>query len=138
MVDVDRDAVGRFVFGRLASDAEFRARLTATAPDGSRPILVALPGDRMSSVLANLDAFGGAGNVVVPLYGGVVVLAMRNAAPRVVGAFEPSDRDITPDCTVGVFLQRVSGDADQSGYRFIFEHDGHTDAGTAELVAISG
>lgn len=45
---------------------EFRHRLTATAEDGTHPIVVALPGDPFTDVRRWVEAFGGTANVVVP------------------------------------------------------------------------
>ncbi len=74
MLDMDRATLTEMVYS-LLSDPTFRRRLTATAPDGSHPVVVVTREDSVSSMLTRLDALGGSGNVVVPVLDGLVVLA---------------------------------------------------------------
>jgi hypothetical protein len=135
MHDAARDRATALIFQRLA-DPEFRYLLTAAAPDGSHPLFIALASDPVETMLEYLDSVGGAGNIVIPYLNGVVVLAVTPADPGDLGVTEPEP--LTGDCTVGLFAQRVQVDGDNGVYRFMFDHAGHTDAATAELVAIAG
>ncbi|HSH61280.1 MAG TPA: hypothetical protein VK988_16890 [Acidimicrobiales bacterium] len=134
MDDVDRSDVTEFVYQRLA-DPCFRERLTATASDGTRPILVALRDDPMSRLTADLDQLGGSGNVVMPMLNGFVVIAMRadhddDCADEV--------HTLTRDCTVGVFVARLQADGDSAVYRFAIEGSDRREGGRAEVVALGG
>ena len=136
MVDVDRSAITELVYRRLA-DPRFRERLTATAPDGTRPIVVALRDDPVRRVIAEVDALGGSGNVALPMLNGFVVFAVEGDEDA-----EEVDGEghlITSECTVGVFFERLRMDGGQGAYRFVIEGPDHRrEAGRAELVALGG
>ncbi len=133
MDDVDRSDVTEFVYRRLA-DPCFRERLTATASDGTRPIVVALRDDPMSRLIADLDQLGGSGNVVMPMLNGFVVIAMRADDDDCAGEVHT----LTPDCTVGVFCARLQADGDHAVYRFAIEGPDRRESGRAEVVALGG
>jgi hypothetical protein len=127
-----RQRVTKLVYENLA-DRSFRDLLTATAPDGSRPVIVALPADPLRDLLHKLEAVGRAGNVVLPKANGFVVIAISNDDPD--DSDEPAT--LTPDCTVGVFFARVWSDGGEGSYRFIVKGPGtHREGGRAELVAL--
>jgi hypothetical protein len=130
--DVDlRERVTRLVYDNL-SDRAFRQCLTATAEDGSRPIIVVLPADPMLELVRKVEAAGGAGNIVMPKANGFVVVAVERDAQ--------DDKDaglLTPDCTAGVFVARVLADGAGNSYRFAVEGPGERrGTGRAELVAL--
>lgn len=133
MRSVRRKTLHRFIHELLGNDPSFRKELRATAPDGSRPVVVALRGDSVSSVLTEVEARGGAGNVIVPWLNGIVAISMSRLPDD---AEEGGAHAITPRCTVGVFLERVFQDGGGT-YEFVLEHSGHRDRGTAEAVAIA-
>lgn len=64
------------VYSRLATP-QFRKRLTAKAPDGTHPILVVLPHEPIGALLDQMNTVSGAANVVVPLKGGLAIIAME-------------------------------------------------------------
>ena len=72
--DVDRDALAKFVYDRLL-DSSFRSRLTVRAADGTRPIVCVLASDPVLRLLHELQAAGGAANVVVGLRNGAMSFA---------------------------------------------------------------
>lgn len=139
MLDMDRAKLTEMVYRRL-SDPSFRRRLTATAPDGSHPVVVVTREDSVSFMLSRLDASGGTGNVVAPFLNGLVVLAMDATVPTPKGGEEvPS---LTTDCTVGVLVERMLMDMPRGGssvYQFIIK-GGSTEErrGHAEMVALAG
>jgi hypothetical protein len=135
MADVDRATLRRKVYERLV-DPEFRGRLTATAPDGTQPITVALREDHVGALLAEVSALGGAANVVVPALGGFVVLAMTQSHGAT--GVRRRTKALTPDCTVGVLVERVKIDDGNATYRFVVEGPVEQETGSAELVAIGG
>jgi len=53
----DRAAITRFMYQRLARPS-FRRCLTARAPDGTRPVVVALRDDHVDSLLSKINANG--------------------------------------------------------------------------------
>lgn len=129
---VERALVTRSVYENLA-DRQFRECLTATAADGSHPIMVVLADDPMRDLLDKLTAVGGIGNVVMPRVNGFLVVSM--AADATDDATDDAVENLTPDCTVGVFFARVFSDCGGS-YRFVVEDDGRRrESGHAELVA---
>ncbi len=135
MDDVERAAITRLVYRRL-TDPGFRDRLTAKASDGTRPIVVVLPGDSLERLLADVERLGGAANVVLPVLNGVVVIAMAASANS--DAIDPGVAQLTSDCTVGLFFARLRIDGDEAAYRFVMERPDHRrDAGSAEMVALT-
>lgn len=141
MPDMDRAELGRLVYRRL-TDSGFRTRLKATAPDGTRPIIVTLRTDPVSTLLGHLAAVGGAGNVVVPTLNGVVILAMQATHD-----IDPPGRDVAEpllcdDCTVGVLLERLKLDVTAGQpvlYHFVVAGPGsRVDRAHAEVVAVAG
>ena len=120
---------------RNLADRSFRELLTATVPDGSRPVIVALPTDSVQMLLGKLEAAGGAGNVVVPKANGFVVVAMgKDHDPH---AGDGDVAALTHECTVGVFIARVLSDGGEGTYRFVVQGPGtQKGSGRAELVAV--
>lgn len=139
MRDVDRDSITRFVYSKL-TDADFRGRLRALAPDGSRPLTIALRSDQVRLVLDDVLAKGGASNVVVPALNGIVVAAMQldGGAPHQVDLRSA----LVADCTMGVLLARMSFDPGSGGsatYMFMYPRaDAQQGSGQAEVVALAG
>lgn len=131
MGDVDREALTRIVYQHL-SNRRFSERLVARAADGTRPILVSVPDDRLEPLIHDVMAVGGAANVALPYLNGFVVFALTVDADR---------SDIAPrlatDCTVGLFFARLRSDGEHAAYRFVLENADHTDAGCAEMVAVA-
>jgi len=144
---MDRAAMTRLVYQRLA-DPGFRRLLHATAPDGTRPIIVVMPDDPILGLLHQVRAAGGSGNVVFPALNGVVVLTMEAASDATSTDIEGAEGDVTPsplrsDSTVGVFLERLRLDVAFSGpavsYEFIVEGtDERTERAEAKVVALAG
>lgn len=132
MADMDRDSLTEMVYRRLATPG-FRQRLTATAPDGSRPVLVATRDELMSSILQRLAAMGGAGNVVVPHLNGLVVLAMEAEEP----AGQVGKEQLTATCTVGVLVERMALTG-AGTYWFQFPDGPALHSAHAEVVALAG
>lgn len=148
MRDVDRAAVTKYVYKRLA-DANFRDRLIAAAPDGTRPIAVALREDPLGSLLSHIDNLGGACNVVVPLLNGIVVVAFEISSTPPSSAQKSRSKTgktpmLTTACTVGVFIERLRLDAMDAGeatYAFRVEGDKPSSeavTGKAGVVALAG
>jgi hypothetical protein len=133
--DVDRRWLRSYVLRRLA-DPSFCEGLTAVAPDGSRPVIVALRDDGMTDVLRELHARGGSGNLIVPHFNGYVIVAMTRltGAPDEQHGSEPVA--LTTECTVGLFVERLKMDGSEL-YYFVGETDSH-DFGTAEVVGLAG
>jgi hypothetical protein len=124
-----RQQVTQLVYRNLA-DRSFRDLLTASAPDGGRPLVVALPGDPMSDVLGKLDAAGRAANVVTPQANGFFVIAFTtDRGESDVDEDEPAE--LTAACTMGVFAARLLGDGGEARYRFR-----RRESGQAKLVAV--
>lgn len=84
MDDDARSAATRTVYRHLRR-AAFRECLPVLTSDGDRPVIVALPDDRVASVVRQVRAAGGSGNVVVARSADLVVLAVtrdgRGAVP---------------------------------------------------------
>lgn len=145
MADVDRAAVTEYVYKRL-SDATFRGRLTATAPDGTRPIAVVLRDDPLGPLLTHIEHLGGACNVVVPLLNGIVVIAFEVAdtppeRPRRSRSERSKSPMLTTACTVGVFVERLRLDEGGATYAFELQRDlpsNEAISGKAEVVALAG
>ena len=138
MLDMDRARLTERVY-RLLSDPTFRRRLTATAPDGSHPVVVVTREDAVSSMLSRLDAVGGSGNVVVPDPAGLVVLAMDAIMPLRKGS--KGVLNLTTDCTVGVLVERMRMEMPHGGLnlKFAVKGDSATErGGHAEMVALRG
>ncbi|MDP8930783.1 MAG: hypothetical protein M3O70_20000 [Actinomycetota bacterium] len=127
----------RLVYQRLA-DPVFRRRLTALAPDGTRPIIVALRDDLMRNLVEKLHHAGGAANVVVPALNGFVVVAMLDDPSN----DEPSDSEaqaLSADCTVGVLIERLHIDEGTARYRLASDSGHpHAQGGRAKVVALAG
>ena len=143
MPDMDRAAMTRLVYQRLAN-LEFRERLHATAPDGTRPIIVAMREDLIRTLIDQVRTVGGAGNVVFPALNGIVVVAMEAEF----GSLSADTRGITPallrdDSTVGVIFERLVLDMTSGGpevtYTFVLEGPNErTEHGEAKVVALAG
>lgn len=131
MPDVDRAAVTREVFRKLAEDVDFRRRLGASGVDGAA-IIVAFREDRMGWVLDQLLAVGGSGNVVVPHLNGLIVVEFERT--RRVKDDDSADL-LTQECTLGVFIEHMQIEG-RRAYRFA--DDGVPMTGEAEMVAIAG
>lgn len=141
MPDMDRATATRFVYGRLA-DPRFRRRLTATAPDGSHPIVVCLPEDRFDTLVQQVSARGGAVNVIVPSLGGIIGIDLRikQSETTALGSRNTGSR-LADDCTVGLFVERLKIDVsgvEKAGYTFVVETDARLDRGSAKVVALAG
>ena len=138
MERVDRDALTSEVLGRLA-DPSFARLLRATTADGARPIVVARREDAFADVLSEVDAAGGAGNLVVPLSQGYIIVTIA------IGAASPKDRKghqpehLTAQCTVGVLLARLLEDGDQERTYIVHrsERGRRDDQAKANLVGAS-
>lgn len=144
MPDATRADVMRLVYQRLANPT-FRRCLTATAPDGTRPIIVALRDDPMYDLAVRVRRAGGAANVVVPAHNGFIVLEM------VVDSFDspmdPGAERLAPNCTVGLFIARLHVDATTANYVLADANDAshaprqgsdasHPRGGRARVVAL--
>jgi len=105
--EVDRMAISADIAKRL-NDPSFRAILSSTAPDGSTPIIPALRSDILRDVLVDVNAAGGAGNVVVPIANGYMVIALKAVAAVHSRAKQPPALD--PRQTVGVLMARLIED----------------------------
>lgn len=140
MADMDRAATTRFVYERLARPG-FRSRLTATAPDGTRPVIVTMREDPLGVLVDQVRTAGGAGNVVLPTLNGVVVLAVTTVEGD--GAPDGGLPALRSDCTVGVLLARLGLDGllPEEGVVHDFTvvgPDSRTERGRAELIALGG
>lgn len=133
MLDMDREALTEMVYRRL-SNPSFRKRLTARAPDGSHPLVVATRDELVSSVLDRLQSTGGSGNVVAPMLNGLVVLAIHASSDDDAGDELPAS--ITTDCTLGVLIERMRLDGGGL-HRFVVEGPSPS-LGQAEVVALAG
>ncbi len=144
MPDMDRAAMTRLVYQRLARP-EFRKRLSATAPDGTRPIIVVMRDDPVRTLIDQVRAVGGASNVVLPALNGIMVVAMEAE----LGSVSADARGgITPellrdDSTVGVLFERLVLDMASGGpevnYTFVLEGPNErTEHGEAKVVALAG
>lgn len=137
MHDVDRATLTETVYRHLAS-RDFRKRLSATAPDGSRPIIVTLRDDLMRGLLEQLDGAGGAANVVVPAFNGFLVVSMITGSLTEYSPDESEVDELTADCTVGVFVERLGIDEGHAWYRFVVKDHQRSETGRAGVVAIGG
>lgn len=144
MPDMDRAAMTRLVYQRLVN-LEFRERLQATAPDGTRPIIVAMREDPIRALIEQVKAAGGSGNVVFPALNGIMVVTMEAE----LGSVSTDTRgDVTPallrdDSTVGVLFERLVLDMASMGpevnYTFVLEGpNARTERGEAKVVALAG
>lgn len=142
MHDMDRAATLRFLYQRL-NDSRVRECLKAVAPDGSHPIAVALRDDPVSTLFDHTRASGWSCNIVVPMLKGVWILAMDtcDAASWKAATPDSTVAKIRTDCTIGVFLERLSADhgVDQNtAYVFELQRPGHhVERGRAELVGVA-
>ena len=136
MPDQDRQTVLKSVYQRLR-DPDFGQRFIVGA-DGTRPIFVALPSDAMGTVLDALDHNGGAGNVVVPVLNGYMVVRMTSAQTDDHGDDDCSAENLTSDCTVGVFIHRLWIDGNDACYRFVRPDGSSAESGRAGVVALAG
>ena len=139
---MDRASITRMVYSRLATERDFRRRLTAAAPDGIHPIIVALPDQPVDYLLRDLASVGGAANVVIPALNGLVVLAMTQDAADDAGVRSAVPR-LRSDCTVGVLLTRLhvdlGGSPGEMSYRFVVTGPDSAETPTrAEFVALAG
>jgi hypothetical protein len=132
-----RQHLTKVVYRNLA-DRGFRDLLTATAPEGSRPLIVALAGDSMHEVMGKLHAAGNAGNVVVPKANGFLVIAMTaDGADQPVQREDEKPAELTSGCTMGVFAARLLGDGGEGYYRFRTPRsESGRESGQAKLVAL--
>lgn len=144
MPDMDRAAMIWLVYQRLARP-EFRERLSATAPDGTRPIIVAMRDDPIRTLIDQVKTVGGASNVVFPALNGIMVVAMEAE----LGSVSIDTRGgITPellrdDSTVGVIFERLVLDMASGGpevnYTFVLKGPNErTEHGEAKVVALAG
>lgn len=131
MDDVQRQELNRLVM-RSLQDRAFRERLTARDSKGLHPILIVGLDDSLRSMLAKVQDAGESANVVVPYLNGVMVVAVD----IMVGSADPMIGLLTPDCTVGVLLERLRQDADDEGAAVFGVPDSPTSA-RAELVALA-
>lgn len=132
MPETDRATMTRLVYQRLA-DAGFRRCLTAGDADGTHPIIVALRDDLMGTLTEKIGSAGGSANVVIPVLNGFIVLAME-CEP---GESGPDSEVLAPDCTVGLFVERLHIDDEGTTYHLATE-DEHPrpESGRARLVAL--
>lgn len=100
-----RGALGREVVRQLRTNAAFREHLAYLAPDGSRPVIVALIEDPMGDVFDRIGKrYPDGANVVV---GG---LGEHHHAANIVvvrvpdGPSEGETVDVHADCSVGIFM----------------------------------
>ena len=113
MGDVDRDALLSDVLARLA-DPTFAQLMTATTAEGNQPVLPALLSDLFTDVIAKVVTAGGAGNIVVPMPKGYLVMDLtvkHNEAPA-----QPGQDMLSPTCTVGLVLARIMQDGGNKIY----------------------
>lgn len=130
MGNPSREQLATAVFRRLARDPGFRVHFSAVAPDGSRPIVVGLPTDPLRRILAELVAVGGSATLVVPYLNGFFIVSMSPGD----GTEECSPVD--PECTVGVFVQRLIMDEPPTEYS-VGGGRSKSDGSRAALVALA-
>jgi hypothetical protein len=110
--------------------------LTAVTPDGEHPIIPALRSDLLGRVLSDVQAAGGAGNVVVPVANGYIVIALTTA-PRSVGE-TTTHPPLRADCTIGLLVARLIQDGCEDGktHTYCLVSSGRK-AARADLVGIA-
>jgi len=141
MADDRHKDIAREALGRLA-ERSFRNKLTAIAPDLSRPVIPALRDDPFYRVVEQVNRSGGAGNVVVPFASGLVILALHVTH---VSRDEANDHPLlSADVTVGLVLTRFLQDVDEGASMvyampYACSHGGDDDAelASAELSGIA-
>lgn len=129
--DEKRTALPRLIYRRL-KDPSFRRRLTV-GPDGSRPIVVALPTDLMLDVVKRTVDSGGMINVVVPYLNGAVIFTVR---AEVEAGADAKTAQLKDDCTVGLLLERVRLTSEPA-FHFVVDSGNEPQRGEAELVALA-
>lgn len=115
MADMSRDELLRQVRKNLV-DRDFAARFTPMTEDGHRPIVAALLEDTIDELCAQVRAAGGAANVVVRMFDGLIVFNLvthsnERPAPR------GEKSSITSTATVGVILQQLAQDGGEMTYK---------------------
>ena len=112
MANKERDDLLAEVLSRMG-DPAFRNLLCAVAPDGSHPLIPAFKSDTLHGVLSDVQASGGAGNVVVPLANGFMIIAMSTSSRSVGETATHPPLDV--NCTIGVLLARLVQDGREDG-----------------------
>lgn len=130
---VDRDAVVASILDHLL-DPGFRRQLTAGS-DKSYSIVPALLSDRFSSVLDDVQAVGGSGNLIVPVANGYAIIGL--VVSRVTEATVASSPALNTECTIGVLLARLIQDSEEGdgSYVVYLKTDGET--ARAELAGLA-
>jgi hypothetical protein len=96
-----RDSATRRVMKTIARTFDHET-LPLVLPDGSRPIVVALPNETISEVVSRVMSIGGRANVAVAFADRFQTFVMNNNASTSLKVIE-----ITQDISVGYFLIRL-------------------------------
>jgi hypothetical protein len=89
--------------------AVHRRNLPVALPDGTRPIVVALDDERLSSVVRRIKDSGGSANLFVELaHDQVVLLSVSDSAPDTEHAEVFSDEPMHENVTIGMLATYVS------------------------------
>jgi len=119
--DVDRSALTADVAKKLVEPG-FAKLLSAVAPDGTTPVIPALRSDVLEDILKDVQAAGGAGNIVVPVMNGYLVIALKFVNSR-----KAADHDaatLAAKMTIGVLIARIMEDGGKGAtltYRIAIE-----------------
>jgi hypothetical protein len=132
MYDMNREIATKVVYDRLR-DPSFRSHLTGVAPDGSKPIAVAMLDDRFVDLAAQTVSNGGVTNVLIFMDDnkilGVTLSTIESSGV-------PDDGcEALSDCTVGLFVARMLQDRGTSKYSVRLASQVVSD-GVAELVSL--
>ena len=132
MHDMNREIATKVVYDRLR-DPSFRHHLTGVAPDGSKPIAVAMLEDRFVDLAAQTVSNGGVTNVLIfmddnKILGVTLSTVQSSGAPD-------QECEALSDCTVGVFIARLLQDRGSSKYSVRLSSEVMSD-GLAELVSL--
>lgn len=110
MAELTREQLAAEV-AKLMINPDFARHLTASAPDGSHPIIPAFPSDKVSDVVREIqEAMGGEANIVVHFLNTFTVVPIKMVRT---GSTERPIASLPSDTTIGLLVARIAEDARQ-------------------------
>lgn len=117
MDDMTRhDDLLRLVHQQLVN-RDFAKRFAPMTESGERTIVVALREDTIFDLCTRVHDIGGAANVVVPMFDGLIVFNMKSSSLAGLSDLTDGPAAVDGDATVGVIIQRLMDDGGEATYR---------------------
>lgn len=118
---MNRHSAARRVLKSIAVGPK-KINLPFTAPDGSKPIVVATPAEYLSDVIARVEAAGGSANVVLAEAKSFVVFTLMGSESDTV---DDAVESVNTDMSMGMLWLKYNAQRKKSGSKVRYTMNSH-------------